>query len=130
MNNQINNYVNQIQLLQNQINNYNYNLNNNLNNNQIINNNYIISSKPGEKILAVNFVSNGFQGIMNYCLPCKNTDLFVKLEEKLNNDYPELKDKETYFIVNTRKIKRFKTLDENQIKGGDVINVFLYDGQN
>ena len=130
LNNQINNYVNQIQLLQNQINNYNYNLNNNLNNNQIINNNYINSLKPGEKILSINFVSMGFQDIMNYSLPCKNTDLFVKLEEKLNNDYQKLKDKETYFIVNTRRIKRFKTLDENQIKGGDVINVFLYDGQN
>ena len=96
LNNQINNYLNQIQFLQNQINNYNPN---NLNNN-FINNNYVISSKPGEKILSINFVSNGFQGIMNYSLPCKNTDLFVRLEEKLNNDYPELKDKETYFLVN------------------------------
>ena len=101
-----------------------------MNNNQIINNNYITSLKPGEKMFAVNFVSNGFQGIMNYALLCNNIDLFVKLEEKLNNDYPELKDKETYFIVNSRKIKRFKTLDENQIKGNDVINVFLYDDQN
>ena len=128
LNNQINNYVNQIQLLQNQIN--NYNLNNNLNNNQIINNNYITSLNPGEKMFAVNFVSNGFQGIMNYSLPCKNTDLFVRIEEKLNNDYPELKDKETYFLVNGRKIKRFKTLEENQIKSNDLINLFLYDGQN
>ena len=73
----------------------------------------------------------GFQDIGHYSLVCKNTDLFVRLEEKLNNDYPELlKDKETYFIVNTRRIKRFKTLDENQIKGNDIINVFLYDDQN
>ena len=126
LNNQINNYLNQIQFLQNQINNYNPN---NLNNN-LINNNYVISSKPGEKILSINFVSNGFQGIMNYSLPCKNTDLFVRLEEKLNNDYPELKDKETYFLVNGRKIKRFKTLDENQIKSNDVVNLFLYGEQN
>ena len=126
LNNQINNYLNQIQFLQNQINNCNPN---NLNNN-LINNNYVISSKPGEKILSINFVSNGFQGIMNYSLPCKNTDLFVRLEEKLNNDYPELKDKETYFLVNGRKIKRFKTLDENQIKSNDVINLFLYGDQN
>ena len=126
LNNQINNYLNQIQFLQNQINNYNPN---NLNNN-FINNNYVISSKPGEKILSINFVSNGFQGIMNYSLPCKNTDLFVRLEEKLNNDYPELKDKETYFLVNGRKIKRFKTLDENHINSNDVINLFLYGDQN
>ena len=126
LNNQINNYLNQIQFLQNQINNCNPN---NLNNN-LINKNYVISSKPGEKILSINFVSNGFQGIMNYSLPCKNTDLFVRLEEKLNNDYPELKDKETYFLVNGRKIKRFKTLDENHINSNDVINLFLYGDQN
>ena len=127
LNNQINNYVNQIQLLQNQINNYNYH--NNINNN-LIKNNYITSLNPGEKIFAINFVSMGFQDIMNYCLPCKNTDLFVRLEEKLNNDYPQLKDKETYFLVNGRRIKRFKTLDENQIKGNDIINLFLIDGEN
>ena len=72
----------------------------------------------------------GFQDIGHYSLPCKNTDLFVRIEEKLNNDYPELKDKETYFLVNGRKIKRFKTLEENQIKSNDLINLFLYDGQN
>ena len=129
LNNQNTNYINQIQFLQNQINNYNYH--NNLSNNQIINNNYITYLRPGEKMFSLNFVSNGFQGIMNYSLPCKNSDLFVRLEEKLNEDYPDLlKDKETYFIVNTRRIKRFRTLDENQIKGNDVINVFLYDDQN
>jgi len=128
LNNRINNYLNQIQLLQKQINNYNYN---NLNNNSI-NNNYInaASVRPGEKIFSVNFVSMGFQDITNYSLVCKNKDLLVRLEEKLNNDYPQLKDKETYFLVNGRRIKRFKTLDENQIKGGDVVNVFLYNDQN
>ena len=125
--NNITNYVNQIQLLQNQINNYNYH--NNLNNN-LINSSYITSLKPGEKILAVNFVSMGFQDIGHYCLPCKNTDLFVKLEEKLNNDYPQLKDKETYFLVNGRRIKRFKTLDENKIKSNDIINLFLIEDEN
>ena len=95
LNNQITNYINQIQLLQNQINNYQNNYQNNLNNNSN-NNNYINaeSVRPGEKIFAVNLVSMGFQDIINYSLVCKNTDLFVKLEEKLNNDYTQLKDKE------------------------------------
>ena len=125
LNNKITNYVNKIHLLQNQINNYNNNLNNNL-----INSNYITSLKPGEKILSINFVSMGFQDIGHYSLPCKNTDLFVKLEEKLNNDYPQLKDKETYFLVNGRRIKRFKTLDENKIKSNDIINLFLIEDEN
>ena len=129
LNIQINNYMNQIQLLQNQINNYN-NYQSNLNNNQF--NNYINASsvKPGDKIFSVNFVSMGFQDIGHYSLVCKNTDIFVKLEEKLNNDYPQLKDKETYFIVNGNRIKRFKTLDENNIKSNDVINLFLIDEEN
>ena len=72
----------------------------------------------------------GFQDITNYSLVCKNKDLFVRLEEKLNNDYPQLKDKETYFLVNGRRIKRFKMLDENQIKGNDVVNLFLFNDKN
>ena len=51
----------------------------------------------------------------------------MRLEEKLNNDFPNLKDQETYFIVNGNRIKRFKTLDENKIKVNDVINVFVND---
>ena len=39
----------------------------------------------------------GTQEIGHYSLPCKNTDLFVRLEEKLNHDYPQLKNYETYF---------------------------------
>ena len=123
----ITNYINKIKSLENQLNNYIYN--NNLNNNQI-NSSYITSLKPGENILSINFVSMGFQDIGHYSLPCKNTDLFVKLEEKLNKDYPILKDHETYFLVRGNRIKRFKTLDENKIKFNDVINVFLIDAGN
>ena len=77
--------------------------------------------------MAINFVSMGFQDIVNYAIPCKNTDLFVKLEEILNNDFPQLKEREMYFESNGRRLKRFKTLDENKIKNKDVINVFTLD---
>ena len=83
--------------------------------------------KPGEKIMTINFVSMGIQDIGHFSLPCKNTDIFVRLEEKLNNEFPKLKDSETYFEVNGRRIKRFKTLDENKIKSNDIINIFLID---
>ena len=98
---------------------------NNFNNNQI---NYSITSiKPGEKIMSINFVSMGIQDIGHYSLACKNTDLFVRLEEQLNNDFPQLKNHETYFMVNAKRIKRFKTLDENKIKNKDIINIFIMD---
>ena len=87
----------------------------------------ITSIKPGEKIIAVNFMSMGNPDIYHYSLPCKNTDLFVRLEEKLYDDFPQYKNHETYFEVKTRRIKRFKTIEENKIKNNDVINVFFVD---
>ena len=90
--------------------------------------NYLITSiKPGEKVMTVNFVSMGTQDIGHYSIACKNTDVFVKLEEKLYNDYPKFKDYETYFEVKTKRIKRFKTLEENHIENNDIINVFTID---
>ena len=87
---------------------------------------YLIPSlKPGEKIIAINFVSMGIQDISNYNLICKNTDLFVRLEERLYNEFPNFKNFETYFEVKTKRIKRFKTIEENGIKGNDVISVFI-----
>ena len=77
--------------------------------------------------MALNFVSIGVQGINNYNLICKNTDLFVKLEERLYEDFPQPKEHDTYFEVKTRRIKRFKTLKDNNIKTNDVINVFIID---
>ena len=115
----ITNYMNQIKLLQNELLKYQ----SNMNDTQL--NNSITSIKPGEKILAINFVSMGFQDVVNYAIPCKNTDLFVKLEEILNKDFPQLKERETYFESNGRRLKRFKTLDENKIKNKDIINIFL-----
>ena len=88
---------------------------------------YITSLKPGEKIMCINFVSMGTNDIGHYALACKNTDLFVRLEERLYNDFPQFKNYETYFEVNTRRIKRFKPLEENNIKNKNIINMFIID---
>ena len=87
----------------------------------------ITSINPGEKIMTVNFVSMGVNDIGHYSLVCKNIDLFVRLEERLYKDFPQLKEYETYFEANTKRIKRFKTLEDNTIKNNDVINVFIID---
>ena len=69
----------------------------------------------------------GNQDIGHYNIVCKNTDMFIRLEEKLYNDYPQFKDYETYFTVKAKRIKRFKTLDENDIQNNDVVSVFIID---
>ena len=58
-------------------------------------------------------------------MACKNTDLFVRIEERLYNEFPKYKNYETHFKVNTRPILRFKTLEENRIKNNDMINLFF-----
>ena len=72
-------------------------------------------------------MTQGNNDINNYAMTCKNTDLFVRLEEKLYNDYPLYKNYDTLFMVNTRRILRFKTMDENKIKNNDIISVFIYE---
>jgi len=76
--------------------------------------------QPGEHILAIGFTSSD-QTIQNFFRPCKDSDLFVKIEEKLYDEYPKYKDVETYFLVNGKKVLRFKSMKENNIKNGQVI---------
>ena len=85
----------------------------------------ITSINPGEKILAVNFVSMGNNDIGHYNLICKNIDLFVSLEERLYKDFPQFKNYNTYFEANGKSVKRFKTMDENKIKNNDIISIFI-----
>ena len=75
--------------------------------------------------MAIQFISTDSK--VNLPLPCKNTDIFVRLEEQLYNEYPEYKDVNTFFTINGNTIKRFKTLDENNIKNTNVILLNIYD---
>jgi len=85
------------------------------------------SIKPDDRMITVNFVSMGRNDIGHYSLICKKRDLFVKVEERLYEDFPQFKDYETYFEVNGKRIKRFKTLEQNQIKNNDIISIFIID---
>ena len=125
LNNEINKLKDKIKLLENNLSTKNIEIQNYKSKNNI--KNKITSILPGEEILGINFVSMGIQGISNYNLVCKNTDLFVRLEERLYEDFPQFKEYETYFEVKTKRIKRFKTLKENNIKTNDVINIFIID---
>ena len=117
-----------IKKLENELNKKNNEIQRLLEKNKNIQNNYEITSiKPGEKIMALNFVSMGNQDIGHYNLVCKNVDLFVRLEERLYEDFPQFKEYETYFEVNGKRIKRFKTLEQNNIKTNDIINIFTID---
>ena len=91
------------------------------------NKNQITNIKPGEKAFSVLFMTQGSDDIYNYSMICKNTELFVRLEERLYDDFPQFKKKETIFMVDARRILRFQTLDENKIKRNDIISLFVVD---
>jgi len=80
---------------------------------------------PGDKIMSLNFVSQGSQDIQNYSLVCKDTDLFIKLEERILRDFRKFKNEEIFFRHNTRKILRYKTIAENELKNNDIICIFV-----
>ena len=99
------------------------NLNNAIRNLQLNNpeNDYI---KRGE-ILTIQFKSIDQNVDISYS--CKNTDIFVRIEEMIYNQYPEYKDLNTYFTVNGRGIKRFRNMQENNIKNQDKILLNVYE---
>ena len=74
---------------------------------------------PGEKILSALFISTDQK--ITYAIPCKNTTPFVRIEEKLYEEYPEYKETDNHFLHNGSVIKRFKTVEENHIKSGKPI---------
>ena len=95
-------------------------------NNSIKQNDFLVHKmKPSEQLLNVTFITSVTNGLISYQLICKNTELFVRLEERFYNDFPQFKEYDLFFKNNNKKIKRFKTLEENNIKNKDVINIFI-----
>ena len=92
--------------------------------NNLSENSQAISFKPEDKVISVLFMTQGNQDIINYSMVCKTKDLFVKLEERLYQDFPKYRNIETFFMVNANRILRFKTLEENKIKSNDIISLF------
>ena len=118
-----NEYINKIKDLEKLINIKNNELN--ALNSKLNYDNSISYINPGEKIIAINFESLNQE--IRKPVACKNTDIISRLEEKLYNEYPQYKEYNTYLTVNGNLIKRFKTLDENGIKDGNIILVNRYD---
>ena len=83
-----------------------------------------ISSTSSEESMTIKFSSSD-EKIKDYEIKCKESDTFVDIEKKIYKDYPQYKDEEPTFKLNGKKIKRFKTIKENEIKDNDVINIIL-----
>ena len=82
----------------------------------------ILSKFNTTNMIAINFTS--ISQNINFPMPCKITDNFRDLEEKLYQDYPELKNKDIYFLVNGNLINRNETLEKNKIRDKDAILIY------
>ena len=77
------------------------------------------SSIISEKIIAINFISIGHN--INLPMACKKTDIFLTIEKKLFDEYPELKSKKLFYIANGNVIDKYISLEQNKIKNGNSI---------
>lgn len=86
---------------------------------------YPIELSENEKLMSI--IINSSDQKIQHSIICKNTDKFIKLEGILYNEYPEYEELSNYFLSNGKKISKFKTLEENQIKNSDIITLYLVD---
>ena len=120
-NNQINN--NEFKKLKDEITNLKNQLN--IKNNEIkeIKNNINIKEEPKyniNDIIVINFNS----AEVNYGIKCLADETFAEVEEKLYKRYDNLRETNNMFTVNAKPILRFKKIKENNIKDGDIIQLF------
>ena len=118
-----NNYLKTIKELEKQINSNNHEINNL----KEINDKNKIASIKSEEIIAIYFTS--IQEDINRPISCKKSDIVSKIEEKIYYEYPKYKDCKTYLTVNGNIINKLKTLEENGIKDGNIINVNINNNQ-
>ena len=75
--------------------------------------------EEGEKLISIIFISSDQK--LHFSVICKNTEKFHKIEGQLYESYPEYSENDNFFILNGRKINRYKSLEENGIKNNDII---------
>ena len=75
--------------------------------------------KPKEKMMKVIF--RPIEGNTDFSVDCKNTDIFVKIEELFYDKYPEYNNTKINFVINGEKINILKNVDYNEIKDSDII---------
>ena len=73
----------------------------------------------GEELISV--IINSKDEIINHSIICKNSDKFSKLEEKIYDKYPELKNPGNSFYINGESIDRYKTLNQYKITDKSAI---------
>ena len=81
-----------------------------------------------EKIISIMFFI--IDQNIHYPIPCSESDSFSKIENKLFEEFPELKSKNIYYLANGNTVNKTSTLKQNKIKNGDTILINYIDDYN
>ena len=73
-------------------------------------------------IMVITFISQ--DSTVQYGIKCLPTDIFAEVEEKLYQKYDNLRDTNNMFTANAKTVLRFKKICENNIKDGDICQLF------
>ena len=85
----------------------------------------LFDSPKNEKLMNIT-IESGDQKI-RYSLICKNTDKINDIEKMLYKKFPDFPKTENYFLCNGASIEKFKSLEENKIKDGDILLVYKFE---
>ena len=69
-----------------------------------------------DEMVTVNFISSDSK--IHFAIPCIKSNIFAEIEEKLYEQYPEYRETNNYFLANGTQVKRFKTIEYNNIGSG------------
>lgn len=76
-------------------------------------------------IIVVNFISR--DSTIHCGIKCFLNDTFVSIEEKLYKRYENHRETNNIFVTNGKVVLRFKTLKQNGIKDGDIVELIPQD---
>ena len=75
------------------------------------------------EIMFINFIST--HSFIHCEIKCLPNDIFAEVEEKFYKKYNQYRNTNNIFTDNSKTILRFKTLKENNICDGDIVQLFI-----
>ena len=80
---------------------------------------YPFELMEGEKIISI--ILTSVDQKFFHSIICKNKEKFNIIENKFYEAYPDYIETENFFTLNGKKVNKYKTLDDNNIKNNDII---------
>jgi len=79
----------------------------------------------GEELYSLIFTSGDHK--IHHSIICKNTSKFSSIQSQLYDEYPDYSETNNLFTVRGNKINRNKSLEDNNIKNNDIIELHVID---